>query len=195
MKRTILILLLWGMCTYPVYAETTWQVAPGRTSIKFKVKHLVFMEVEGKFKKFEGKVVMPNEDLTDATIEGRIQANSVYTGNHDRDDHLRGEDFFNVIQFPEIVFTSQSIVKVSHEEIYRMRGNLTILGVTRPIELEAVCSGKKQLSNGKTRMDLTVTGSLNRFDYGFMWNEIMENNKSIVGDTIDITLNLALLKD
>lgn len=195
MKQIILTILLWGMCTYPVYADTTWQVAPGRTSIQFKVKHLVFMEVEGKFKKFDGKVVMPNDDLTDATIEGRIQANSIYTGNHDRDDHLRGEDFFNVIQFPEIIFTSQSIVKVSHEEIYRMRGNLTILGVTRPIELEAVCSGKKKLSNGKTRMDLTVTGSLNRFDYGFMWNEVMENNKSIVGDTIDLTLNLALLKD
>jgi len=151
--------------------------------------------VEGRFKKFGGKVVMPNENLNGAIIEGRIQANSIYTGNYDRDDHLRGEDFFNVIKFPEILFTSLSIDKVSREEIYRMIGELTILGVTRPIELEAVCSGKKKLSNGKTRMDLTVTGSLNRFDYGFMWNQVMENNKSIVGDTIDLTLNLVLLKD
>ena len=76
-----------------------------------------------------------------------------------------------------------------------MIGELTILGVTRPIELEAVCSEKKQLSNGKTRMDFTATGSLSRFDYGFLWNEVMEDNKSIVGDTVDLTLNIALLKD
>jgi len=88
---------------------TTWRIASGRSCIKFKVQHLLLFEVEGKFKRFEGKVITKNQDFSIVGIDSRIQVNSIYTGNQDRDAHLLEEDFFYVNQFPEISFQFNSI--------------------------------------------------------------------------------------
>ena len=195
MKKYVLVLLAVSIWTLPAFATTTWQVAPGRSSVNFKVQHLIFTFVEGKFQKFDGKVIAEGEDLTNARMEAKIETNSIYTGIEDRDKHLEGADFFNIDKYPEIVFTSKSIVKTNDANAYKITGDLTMHGVTRTIELAGKCTDKQVLSNGKTRMDLTATGTLNRFDYGLRWNELMETGKAIVGQNVDLSVKMVLLKN
>ena len=194
MKKYFLTLIVLSACIFQVSAQTTWHLAPGRSSVHFEIDHLLFFKVEGRFKKFEGTVVTQGEDFATAEIEGKIQANSVYTGNQDRDKDLAGEDFFYTSKFPEILFKSKSVVKTG-DNTYDFNGDLSIRGVTKPIVLKAKYKSKEKLSNGKTRVNLSVTGSLNRYDYGLKWNEIIESGKAIVGDEVDIKMNIALLKD
>ena len=194
MRKCILFLLALVIWIPQASAQTAWQVAPGRSSINFKVKHLVLFHVKGKFRKFEGKVVTPDENFANAHIEATIRVNSIYTGNRDRDRHLLGEDFFCADEFPEIIFKSKSTVKTG-ENTYKITGDLTIRGITKPIELKAKYGGQKKLSSGQARVDFKATGSLNRFDYGLRWNEVMETGKAVVGKTVEITLKIALLKE
>lgn len=196
MKRGI-FLLIFLMLTMPVSAEeSSWELAPGRSKLGFSVKHMVFMDVKGRFKRFEGQVVAPGDDLTQAQMKVTILADSVYTGISDRDRHLISKDFFNAQQFPEITFQSREVIKVEHPdgECYKIIGDLTMRGVTKPIELMAKCLSMKQLPNGRTRMDLVATGTINRFDYQLQWNELLETGKAIVGENVDLDLKIALMK-
>jgi len=173
---------------------TTWSIAPGRSSIKFKVQHLLLFEVEGKFKKFYGKVITQNQDFSIVRIESHIAVNSIYTGNRDRDAHLLEEEFFFVDQFPEISFKSNSITKTG-EQTFKVKGDLTIRGVTKPIELVVECGGKKVISNGAICADFTASGMLNRFDYGLKWNSFTEAGGALVGEMVEIILKVRLVKE
>ena len=193
MKNAVLTLLVLGIGTLQDSAETIWHIAQGRSSVNFIASHLIFLRVEGRFKKFEGKVVIRDKDFANAKIDVKIQVSSIYTGNRDRDTNLLGEDFFYAKKFPEIIFKGKSLVK-TNENTYKIIGELTMRGITRPIILTAKYESQKKLSNGKRRVDLTATGLLNRFDYGLKWNEIMEGGKAVVGKIIEITLNVVLLE-
>ena len=173
---------------------TTWSIAPGRSSIKFKVQHFLLFEVEGKFKKVYGKVITQNQDFSIVRIESYIPVNSIYTGNQDRDAHLLEEDFFYVDQFPEISFKSYSITKTG-EQTFKIKGHLTIRGVTKLIELEAECGGKKVISNGTICADFTASGMLSRFDYGLKWNSFTEAGGALVGENVEIILKIRLVKE
>ena len=187
------IFLLCGYVTHAA-AQTTWQLAPGRTSIEFKVKHLVIMEIKGKFKEFSGSIVTASEDFSSATAKVSIPVKSIHTGNRDRDTHLLGDDFFCADEHSQITFKSTAFTK-TRDDIYMIGGELTIRGVTQPIELRAEYSGQKEISGGRTRADFTATGSLNRFDYGLRWNEVSEAGRVLVGETVNLVLNLVLIKD
>lgn len=196
MKRGIIVLVILMLGASVCSAETTWQLAPGRSKLGFKVKHMVFMDVKGRFKEFQGQVTAPGDDLSQAQMRVTIAADSVYTGISDRDRHLVGADFFNTAQYPEITFVSRQVVKMDdpNEECYKIIGDLTMRGVTRPIVLMAKCLSMKTLPNGQTRMDLVATGTLNRFDYQLQWNELLETGKAIVGENVDLELKIALMK-
>ncbi len=194
MKYLILSLFALGACFFEVSAQTVWRVAPERSSVNFEIDHLLFFKVEGRFKKFEGTVITQGDDFANAKIEGKIQANSVYTGNEDRDKDLLGEDFFYTSKYPEFIFKSKSAEKTG-ENSYKFTGDLTIRGITKPIVLNATLESKKKLPNGKTRVYLSVTGTLNRLDYGLKWNDIIESGKAIVGDEVTIKMKIALMKE
>lgn len=196
MKKTIILLLfILGIWASTAIAQEQWNVASGRSSVNFKVKHLIFSQVEGKFRTFEGRLVTPNHDLSGAQLDAVVRIDSIYTGNQDRDKHLYSQDFFAAEKFPEMTFKSTSIVKTNRENIYTIQGELTIRGVTKSVELTAKYAGVKTLANGTTRMELTATGSVNRFDYGLKWNELMETGKAIVGENVDISFNASFIKD
>ena len=174
--------------------QTTWRMAPGRSSIEFKVKHLLFLNVEGKFRKFEGKVVTENRDFSIVQIECFIPVNSIYTGNQDRDKHLLEEDFFYLDRFPEISFKSKSILKTG-ENTYKIEGDLTIRGITIPIQLKGKYGGQKVISSGKTLAEFTAYGSLNRNEFGLTWNTVTEAGGALVGETVEIIINATLIKE
>ncbi len=175
-------------------SQTTWHVASGPSSVDFKIRHLIFSQVKGTFRTYSGSIITEEADFSDALIEATIPVNSIYTGHRDRDSDLLGEDFFHAAQYPEISFKSKSFKKTG-EHTYKIIGELTIRGVTRTIELDARCTDPRIISGGRTRVDFTANGSVNRYDYGLRWNEIFGADKLLIGKTVEITLNIALIKE
>jgi len=193
--RYLIASILIGFLALPAAAETIWHVAPERSTINFEIQHLIFQQVKGRFKKIKGTIITPGSGLENAQIEAKIPILSIYTGIEDRDKHLISRDFFYSDSFPEIIFVSRSVKKTGKEHEYKILGDLTIRGVTKAIELTATCSEHKQMANGKIRMDFTATGQVSRYDYGLKWNEFIEGSKVIVGENVDILLDLALISD
>ncbi|MBP9838174.1 MAG: YceI family protein [Proteobacteria bacterium] len=176
-------------------ADVNWKVSPSRTTVKFKVKHFVLMEVEGRFKNPEGLVTTANEeDFSHAYVEARVPVGTISTGNTDRDTHLRQEVFFNSEKFPEMVFKSKNIVAKGSDE-FAMEGNLTIRGVTKPVSFIVTFTGLKQSGDGKVRSKFVAKGAVNRYDFGLKWNELTEAGGMVVGDTVDIEMDVTLEKE
>ncbi|MCB0324650.1 MAG: YceI family protein [Bdellovibrionales bacterium] len=179
----------------PSSAEVLWKIAPGRTSIQFKVKHLLLMEVEGRFEDYDGTVITPDEtDFSNAKVEATIPVKSIYTGNDDRDSHLLQDAFFHVVKFPDMTFHSTRVVRKPDGQ-FEMEGNLTIRGVSRPITLAVVHEGTKRSAAGKLRSSFKATGSLNRYDYGLRWNDVTEAGRMLVGDTVQIEMDVTLVEN
>ncbi len=194
MKGSLLVLLFCVVSTGPAVSQTTWQVASGPSSVNFRVQHLIFSQIEGAFKKYRVHIITKNADFSDALIEAVIPVNSIDTGHRARDSDLLGEDFFHAAQYPEIRFKSNSFEKTG-EHTYTIIGELTIRDVTRTIELVARCTEPRSISQGRTRVDFTANGSVNRYDYGLRWNEIVGADKLLIGKIVEITLNIALIKE
>jgi polyisoprenoid-binding protein YceI len=193
---TILVLTLMSAMVHPVLAGVEWELAKGPSQIGFKVKHLVFSTVEGHFRDFVGAVTIPQSTtLEGAQMSATIDVNSIYTGNKDRDRHLSGKDFFYTEQYPRIQFESKAVLRTHTPNEYRIIGDLTIRGITREIELIGTFSDEKLLNNGRVRVDLTATSTLNRFDFGLKWNEMLESSRAIVGEEVELALRLTLYKD
>ncbi len=189
----ILILLLAGSGSFHAMAAT-WRVDPGPSSVEFSVRHLIFSTVDGSFGRFSGRVVTPNDDFAGGTITTAIRVDSIYTRHPDRDRELQGEEFFWAEKYPEILFRSTSVRRTAGRS-YEVKGELTIRGVTRPIVLEAELEGQRTISMGRQRADFRITGSLNRYDYGLKWNEIVEAGGALVGEMVDIELDVALIRE
>lgn len=193
--RSLFLILICGLaCTSQTLAQTTWKVAAGPSSVSFNIQHLLFSEVEGAFRRFSGSVITTQNDFTDARIDATIPVSSIYTGNKDRDTHLLSDEFFDATHYPAIGFKSQSFKKTG-VHTYKVVGALTIRGVTRTVELEARCTDPRLISQGRKRVDFTVYGSVNRYDYGLRWNEVLQSDKLLVGKMVEITLNIALIED
>jgi polyisoprenoid-binding protein YceI len=177
------------------FADVTWKVAPGRSSVKFAVKHFVMMNVKGKFKSYEGTVITPSRsDFSGAQVQAKIPVGSISTGNSDRDDHLLQSEFFDASQFPDMTFNSTSVTQAS-DGTYRMKGEITIKDVIRPIEFRVVHTGIKTLPDGTVRSNFKATSSLNRYDFGLRWNQLTETGGVVVDELVKITLNVALIEE
>lgn len=176
-------------------SEVEWKIVSSGSRIKFNVKHFVLMEVDGKFKNPKGKVITKSEDdFTGAKVEAVIPIKTVYTGNVDRDEHLKQEEFFHESKYPEMIFKSTNVTKVD-ENNYDMVGSLTIRGVTKPIKLAVVKKDTKTTSSGKLKSRFTARGSLDRYEYGLKWNELTEAGGMVVAKNIDIVLDVCIEKE
>jgi polyisoprenoid-binding protein YceI len=175
-------------------SKVYWRILPSRTNVSFTVKHFVLMEVEGKFKNAEGTVVTGGDsDFSNAHVEAQIPVHTIYTGNQDRDAHLKQDDFFNADAFPVMLFKSRKVFEKS-EGVYEMHGDLTIREVSKPIVLTVTHSGEKVSKNGTVRSKFIAKGVINRYDYGLTWNELTEAGSMVVGKHVNITLDVTLEK-
>jgi polyisoprenoid-binding protein YceI len=172
-------------------AAATWQLARGPSAITFKVSHLIFSEVEGRFTRFAGSVDLPGDDLGQARIDAEIDAASIHTGHEDRDRHLVSNEFLAADAFPRIRFVSRTISPTGPGR-YEIVGDLTIRDVTRPIALAATSMGRRETTAG-ARLDFEATGSLDRADYGLRWNRIWDG-KAVLGDEVEIRLKICLVE-
>ncbi len=176
-----------------VIKSQSWIIDEVHSKIRFSARHMVITEVEGQFNKFDFKLKNEEDDLTTSDIELTIDTRSIDTRNKDRDNHLRSADFFDAENFPEIRFESASVKKLNNEK-YKLSGNLTIKGITKPIELDVTYGGQIKDPWGNTRAGFNVKGSLNRFDYGLKWNNLLETGGAVVGKNINIICDIEVIK-
>ena len=176
-----------------VLKSQLWNIDEVHSKIRFSARHMVISEVEGQFNKFNFSFANDGDDLTTSQIELTIYTNSVDTQNTDRDNHLRSADFFDVEKFPEIKFKAISVKKLDDVK-YKLIGDLTIKGITKPIELDIIYGGQIKDPWGNTRAGYNIKGSLNRFDYDLKWNSLIETGGAVVGKTININCDIEIVK-
>lgn len=174
------------MSTATAVSTGTWTIDASHTEIGFSVRHLV-SKVRGKFETFEGTIVT-QEDLTASTVNVTVDLNSINTGTTDRDNHLRSADFFEVETHPKMTFVSTGVVQKSDTD-FVVSGDLTIKGVTKPVELATEFLGEGGDPWGGTRVGIEATAEISRKEFGIDFNIPLEGGKVMVGDKISIHIN------
>jgi polyisoprenoid-binding protein YceI len=175
------------------FAEATeWTLDPAHSHIGFSVPHLVVSEVEGSFKKWSGKALLDEADLTKSTVEFAAETASVDTGEPKRDEHLKSAEFFDAAKFPQLTFKSTKITKAGKG--YKVTGELTIHGVTKVVTLDATVSQPVKNPWGKQVRGAKITGKIKRADYGLNWNKALEAGGVLVGEEVTLDIKLELNK-
>lgn len=173
--------------TIPGLATGTWTIDPSHSEVGFSVRHLMVSKVRGSFKTFEGTISIADNPL-ESRVEARIDTSSVDTRDENRDNHLRSSDFFDVEQHPQITFVSTAVRPVRSD--YVVAGDLTIHGVTRPVELELEFNGVSPDPWGGQRAGFSASTEISRGDYGIEFNMPLDGGGVVVGDKIKINIEV-----
>jgi len=174
-------------------ATTKWAVDPTHSEIGFKVKHMMFTNVSGKFANFTGEAETEGDSFENARFNFSGDTDSVTTGNTDRDGHLLSGDFFDAASNPKLTFTSTSFDKKNEGE-YTLTGDLSLHGVTKPVTLDVEFGGIAKDPWGNTKAGFTITGKLNRKDFGLTWNSALETGGVLVGEEVKLNIELQFVK-
>ncbi|WP_333600853.1 YceI family protein [Flavobacterium sp.] len=174
-------------------AKATWAIDPTHSEIGFKVKHMMFTNVSGKFNLFDAVIENEDDHFETSKINFTAEVNSINTGNDDRDNHLRSADFFDVENFPKLSFKATSVQKVN-EGVFHINGDLTIKDVTKNITLETEYSGLMKDPWGNTKIGLSVNGKINRKEFGLTWNAALETGGVLVGEEIKLVAEIQFVK-
>jgi polyisoprenoid-binding protein YceI len=174
-------------------STNNWNIDATHSGINFSIRHMVVSKVRGRFAKYTGKVDLDDGDLTRSFVEATIDASSIDTGTPQRDAHLLSPDFFDVETFPELRFRSTRIEKGAGDR-YRVVGDLTIRDVTREVSLDVEYGGRAKDPWGNERIGFVATTSLDRKDFGLGWNQLLEAGGVLVGDHVDVELEVQAVK-
>lgn len=172
---------------------TTWNIDTSHSGVHFSVRHMVIAKVRGAFNRFSGVVELDEQNPAASKVSVRIDAASIDTREEKRDAHLRSADFFDVEKYPELTFESTKVEKLDGDE-YRVTGNLTIHGVTKEVVLAAESLGAGKDPWGNDRIAFSATTSVNRKDFGLTWNQALETGGVLVGEKIEISLDVQAVK-
>ncbi len=166
-----------------------WTVDQSHSSVGFEVKHMMVSKVKGTFDAYTAEVEAADlADLTTATIEFKFDVTSINTRSEDRDNHLKGEDFFDAEKFPTINFTSTSITRDGDD--YKVTGDLTIKDVTKPVTFDVEYGGKGKNPWGVDVYGFEAEAKINREEFGLTWNAALETGGVLVGKDIKIKVEL-----
>lgn len=167
-----------------------YTIDPAHSQIIFKVKHLAISNVTGRFDLFEGTYNFDEENIDNSSVQTKIVASSINTNEQDRDDHLKSKDFLDVEKYPNITFKSTA-VKKGNDSNFQIIGDLSIHGVTKEVTLDATYEGHLASDpRGNERTAFVANGKINRKDFGMTWNKALELGGLVVGDEINITLEV-----
>lgn len=166
---------------------TTWKIDPGHSEVNFRVKHLLVSTVRGNFDNFNAAIETSNEDFSDAKIKFEADVNSINTKNEQRDTHLKSADFFDAENHPKMTFESSSVKVVSDHEM-KVKGTLTLRGVTKEITLDVIYNGIVSGFGDVKVAGFEVNAKLNRFDYGLKWNTLTEAGGVVVSNEVKIEI-------
>ena len=172
---------------------TKWVIDPVHSEVQFKVKHLMITTVTGYFRKFNLEIETENDDFTTASnIIFTAGINSIDTNSSQRDTHLKSADFFDVERHGELRFTGGTYQKKG--DGYKLTGDLTIRGTTKPITLEVDYAAMVVDPYGQTKAGFTVDGKVSRKEFGLTWNAVTEAGQVVVSDEIRIHCEIQLVK-
>ncbi|TDE16821.1 YceI family protein [Dyadobacter psychrotolerans] len=171
---------------------TTWVIDPTHSEIQFKVKHLVISTVTGSFKSFEGSVESETEDFEGAKVTFSADTASVDTNQAQRDEHLKGSDFFDSEKYPKISFAG--VLTSTGDESYALKGDLTVKDVTKPFSFDVEYGGNMTDFYGNNKAGFEITGKINRKEFGLEWSAVTEAGGVVVGDDVKLIANVQVVK-
>lgn len=174
-------------------STTKWVLDPTHSELQFKVKHLMITTVTGHFGVLESEVTTEDNDFSTAKISFKADVDSINTGNEQRDGHLKSDDFFSAEKYSHLVFESTQIEKKNEEE-FTIHGNLTIREVTLPISLKAELGGIAKDPWGNLKAGFTVSGVINRKDFGLTWNAVTESGGLLVSEDVRLAAEIQYVK-
>lgn len=179
----------------PSWATATpWTIDADHSNVGFSVSHLMVSHVKGNFNKYSGVVDLNDKEITKSTVNVTIDAGSINTNVEKRDEHLRSADFFDVIKYPTLTFVSKKWTQSSNGAL-TVTGDLTIHGITKSVVLN-VAPFSKEIKDprGTMRRGTSATATINRKDYGLVWNRALEAGGVTVGEEVTISLDVELVK-
>jgi len=190
MKKNVLLLAAAVLVSVSTFAQN-WSLDKAHSKLGFSVTHLVISTVDGSFKNFDVKLTSAKDDFSDAVIELTAQTNSIDTDNEKRDGHLQSPDFFDAAKFPTLTFKSKSFKKTGDKK-YKLSGDLTLHGVTKPVELDVTLNGPVDHPfNKKKFIAVKVTGSIKRSDFALGSG----TPAGVVSDEVAIAASAEFTKD
>lgn len=191
MKKTnLLFTLLFAAASTVTLAQTKWTIDNTHSKIGFSVTHMVVSETEGKFNDYSGMVVSKSDDFNGAEVSFTAKVSSIDTDNEKRDGHLKSADFFDAEKHPEISFKG-NLVKSGKG--FKLKGNLTMKGVTKPVEFDV--TGGQTINTGRgVKSGFKFTGKINRQDYGLTWSSKTPTGEMVVGDEVELIIKVELDK-
>ena len=179
-----------------------WFFEPGHTAAEFRARHMMISWVRGHFKDVHGTLEFDPENPRAAIVQATIDARGLWTGEAARDAHLKSADFLDAERFPTITFRGSDVVLLGECDA-RLRGELTIRGVTRPVTLEVRSLGQWETpwwedgvdKGPKTRAGFVAKTRINRHDFGVSWNSVLDRGGVVVGDDVDITIDAEAIRE
>jgi polyisoprenoid-binding protein YceI len=171
----------------------TWQIDQSHSLIQFSVKHMMIAKVRGFFEEFNGSINLDLNTPSETEVEVTIKTASINTRQSQRDEHLRSPDFFDSNNFPEMNFVSKKVELIS-ENTAKLYGNLTIKGITKEVVLDVKFNGLSKSPYGTTNAGFEANGIINRKDWDLNWNQALETGGFLVGDHIEINIEVELIK-
>jgi polyisoprenoid-binding protein YceI len=177
-----------------IMATQTWTLDPTHSELQFKIKHLMISTVSGQFNDFKATVETEDNDFSKAKVQFEAAVDSISTNNEQRDAHLKNGDFFDIEKYPAIIFESSKMEKIGDDE-YKLYGILTMRGVSKSIVLNAEFGGITKDPWGNTRTGFSVTGKINRQDFGMSFGAVTETGGLLLGDEVKINANVQFVKE
>jgi polyisoprenoid-binding protein YceI len=171
---------------------STWDLDPAHSEIEFAVRHMMVTTVRGQFRKFAVATNFDEAHPELSSVEAHIDASSIDTGMDARDTHLRSADFFDTAKYPELAFRSTRIERDGDD--YKINGDLTIHGQTRPVTLDAEIGGVVPDMRGGRRAGFSASTRISRKEWGLTWNGALESGGVLVGDEVKITMDVAIVQ-
>ena len=179
-----------------------WVFEPGHTGGEFKARHMMVTWVRGHFKNIQGTLEFDSNNPRASSVEATIDAGGLWTGEPDRDAHLRNADFLDVEHHPVITFKGTKVDPIGDHE-YLLVGDLTIRGVTREVTLKVSYLGQwytpwweDGVDKGpKTRAGFVAKTTINRHDFGVSWNDSLDRGGRVVSNNVDITVDVEGIKE
>ncbi|MBO0938224.1 polyisoprenoid-binding protein [Fibrella sp. HMF5335] len=189
--KTTLLSIAALLTVSATYAQTTWNADKAHSRVGFTVTHLLLSEVDGNFKTFDAKMTANKPDLSDAVIDLTADVSSINTENDRRDGDLKSDKYFDVAKFPTLTFKSTSFQKVEGKK-YKVMGNLTMHGITKPITLDAVLTGPVVMENPRGKQEkagLKINGTIKRSDFAIGTIPV-----AVVSDEVELKANGEFVK-
>lgn len=186
-KLSLLALMLPGLALAAEY-----EIDPSHSSATFKVRHMMVSNVRGEFQNLAGTLKLDERDITRSSVEATIDAKTINTRDAKRDGHLRSADFFDVEKHPSLTFKSRRVSQKAPGKL-TVLGDLTLRGVTKQVTLDVdLPEGEVKDPWGNLKRGAVATTTVNRKDFGLNWNKALEAGGMLVGDEVEITIDLQL---